>query len=968
MLKPLLIVWLAAEAGAAPAAAPSGYSKALDLYLRGDFAESLAACDGALREKSSYLPLYGLRARVWNTLGNYEAMDSDVQKVLSGFEGSAKGMEEYLAHGSVQVLVGDADTALASFDSARHWEGAVTEALAGRARAWRVRGEPAKALAEFTDVFKYSAEPAPLYRYNRAQAYFELERYDDAVKELTQALKSNRNFYLAYSLLGAALAKKGDFPRAEQAYTRALGLNREHVFAYLGRAATRLARGMEIEAFQDFTEAASVRPYDATVYLNRAEAYYRRGNRDEALADYRKALGLDLRDPDAAALIADRFSYFLLWGEAYRAVSRAYELRPSGKLLIRKAQILESMKRRNEAIEYLNAAVAKEPGLAEAWIARGQLHSRKNEDADALSDFNQAIKVAPKNVDALLARGSFFARTGKPNAAMDDFNAAANIAPTNAEAFNNRGALQANAFFELDKAEKDINQAVALKPKDPGYRFNLGVVELKRRDYAKALEAFNEAMRLKGPPARILQYRAEVRSLLGDQARAMQDVQSAIEKEPNSAALHDVLGMIRMRGRDFEVAMQDFEQAMKIDSDYAAARLHYGLALANLGKLKRARSQIDEATDTDKSNKEAWTELCHVRRLMKDASDAVKDCSRAMEIDPVYAPAYFHRGLSFLAVKQNFKAVEDLDRAVRLGFKRPESYLALSIAHAAARQFRQAHNAYLESLRVDPNAHTPELLFGLERGDKEDYYNALSELESMTDTDNSDPYIYLVRGDAHHNAGRYDRAVQEYTKAMEINGLLAEAYAARAVALIDQDALDAAQQDLLRAIELDSKDPGAYVRLVVLHGIQGRYAEALKRAEKAVALDPDWVEGRLRMANIFYFLRDYKKAVDQYRKAVELDSANPAAHNGLGLGYFALKDYDKSVGSFSAAITLYPKSDRYYKNRGSAYAAKGEYANAAADFKNAGLVNSDPEQVENYSVLVREAETQAAAAEANSVQ
>ena len=288
-------------------------------------------------------------------------------------------------------------------------------------------------------------------------------------------------------------------------------------------------------------------------------------------------------------------------------------------------------------------------------------------------------------------------------------------------------------------------------------------------------------------------------------------------------------------------------------------------------------------------------------------------------------------------------ALEDLDAAWKLGTRRPEGLVAEAIAQAAARRYRQAHEAYLRALDLDPYS----------RG--ADFAAFVGELQDRLQEDSRDPFAVVVWGDGLYSAGKYDKAVVEYTKALQLVGSVPDVYAARAMALAAEDSLDSAQEDLLQAVELAPGRAELRVRLAVVLTEGGNDRAALAQLAKVLAKDPADAQARLRAGNARYFLRDYDGALREYQAAVDAAPLDPNAHNGVGLALLALKRGEDAVESFSRAAALGPWGDRFLKNRGSAWTSLGRYANAAADFAAAARVSADPARAEECRRLAEEA-------------
>jgi tetratricopeptide (TPR) repeat protein len=319
--------------------------------------------------------------------------------------------------------------------------------------------------------------------------------------------------------------------------------------------------------------------------------------------------------------------------------------------------------------------------------------------------------------------------------------------------------------------------------------------------------------------------------------------------------------------------------------------------------------------------------------------------------------------LAYLAQRHANLAVSDLENAARLGAaRRAEGLLGLSLAHAAERQYKEAHTAYIAAVSVDPSVRSFRAGFAPPRGDADDYLTALGELSELRAPSGSDPYAFIVRGDGQHNAGQYDKAILDYTKAVQADGALTEGYIGRANCLFAQESYDAANRDFKRAIETNDSSAQARLRLATLLTARKDYPAALDEVLTTIKLDPKNSEAYLRGGNIRYFEGNYARALQNYELAAKQDPKSAAAYNAQGLAYFAMQQYPEAIDYFSRAIAINPAIDRYYKNRASAYAGLRDFANAAAELRVASLVNSDPAEAAEYQRLIQDAETRIAAA------
>ena len=436
-------------------------SEAEVLYRRGEFKEAMRSVNAALEGDSRLGAAYELRARLWHAAADASRQKADSARALEllGVGTGSLAVDELVAQGGAQLLLGHVDKALESFNAALKGDKKTSAALYARSRVWREKADLPKAIADIDEALKLEPK-IPLWLYSRGRARFDKGEDAKAITDLTSALRANKNFTLAFALIGSAMARSGDFKRAAKAYDRAIGLDPEYVYAYLGRAALKLRLGDEPGALKDFEEAVRADAQDYAPYYNRGELHWRGGRREQALSDYRNAMTSPKLTPEASLAIGDRYLSLQLWKDAIAAYGRARELGSTVPALLRRARALESDRDPKRALADLDEAVKSEPDNAPLLAARGSLLSRMGSDAAALGDFNRALRQAPTDAEILVARASFYAHVEKPSLALEDFTKAINADPKYAEAYNGRGALYVNALAEPDKALRDVMKAV----------------------------------------------------------------------------------------------------------------------------------------------------------------------------------------------------------------------------------------------------------------------------------------------------------------------------------------------------------------------------------------------------------------------------------------------------------------------------------------------------------------------------
>lgn len=118
--------------------------------------------------------------------------------------------------------------------------------------------------------------------------YFEIGRYDLAIKEINRQLQMHPNdpmSYVPYNDRGEAYRLKGQLDLAIADYNKAIAINPKFARAYSNRGIAYRFKGDFDQAISDYDKALEIEPTFAQFYANRAVAYYYKGKYDKAWDD-----------------------------------------------------------------------------------------------------------------------------------------------------------------------------------------------------------------------------------------------------------------------------------------------------------------------------------------------------------------------------------------------------------------------------------------------------------------------------------------------------------------------------------------------------------------------------------------------------------------------------------------------------------------------------------------------------------
>jgi len=116
-------------------------------------------------------------------------------------------------------------------------------------------------------------------------------------------------------------------------------------------------------------------------------------------------------------------------------------------------------------------------------------------------------------------------------------------------------------------------------------------------------------------------------------------------------------------------AIQDFDQAIRLNPNYAEAFGNRGSAYYQKGNYDRAIQDFDQAIRLDPNDAEMYNNRATAYYQKGITDRAIQDFSQAISLDPNFAYALFNRGELYLTKQDCARAMQDLDKAKQLNRK-----------------------------------------------------------------------------------------------------------------------------------------------------------------------------------------------------------------------------------------------------------------------------------------------------------
>ena len=162
------------------------------------------------------------------------------------------------------------------------------------------------------------------------------------------------------------------------------------------------------------------------------------------------------------------------------------------------------------------------------------------------------------------------------------------------------------------------------------------------------------------------------------------------------------------------------------------------------------------------------------------------------------------------------------------------------------------------------------------------FQKAESEILKVIDQ-NKDPEIFYLWGNILKSLGKYEKAIEAFSKAIKEN----------------------------------PKYSQAYNNLANTEKILGRKIDAIENYKKAIKVNSENVEAYYNLANLFRQNKQYRLAISYYQNSLKINPYLVQSMNNIGLIYLSTGEFDKANKYFIEAI----KNDEFYSEAYKNYAS-----------------------------------------------
>lgn len=366
--------------------------------------------------------------------------------------------------------------------------------------------------------------------------------------------------------------------------------------------------------------------------------------------------------------------------------------------------------------------------------------------------------------------------------------------------------------------------------KDADFYFLRAKSRTGNMQFKQAREDIEKALEMEPNFPEALGHKSIIQLNDGHADKAIETATRAIEKQED-AELYYARGAAYTATGQFEKAIQDLDTAMVLTSDKAEYYIARGEVENRLKRYKQAMNDFTRAIELEPESPRPYLGRGGLYLMTGERVKARQDFDRCLEIDPNFALAYLRRAKLWEMDGKIDKSVEDYRKASEAMPRSDEAWFGRTMAEMAGSNYEQAEQSARHLLKISNHtnrAHKVMATVLAARGKREE---AIKHFSLALEFNSRDVESMYLRGSTYAYMKKFDEAINDFDRAIEILPDYLDPYLSKANVLVVQRKHDDA---FALFADLLIKDPNNYIVLQhrsELYKALGKFDEAMADLE-----------------------------------------------------------------------------------------------------------------------------------------
>jgi tetratricopeptide (TPR) repeat protein len=357
------------------------------------------------------------------------------------------------------------------------------------------------------------------------------------------------------------------------------------------------------------------------------------------------------------------------------------------------------------------------------------------------------------------------------------------------------------AAKDYAQARSSFKIAIEWNPKLAIAHSGMAQICTQIQDYEGALVAWDLAIGLDATQLDFYYQRALVHKVFKDYYQVLADCKYILDRDPEHSAARWLNAVALVKTENYQVALQNLERHLKAYPQDPNGYCYQGICSERLDKLSQALASLDRAialqsnqpvfhqargrtrkklgdlqgaladfniTLDRKPQAAVYDDRAEVHRCLGDRVAALKDCDRAIELNPKFIEAYFRRGLTYTELGNLELALANYSTTIDLNPEHVNAHIQRSWTYFRQQDYRRTKQDCQTVKTLEPSCFWAYYLLGVVDSFADLKHNALKNFSKAIEISPNYVSARYHRGIVYHQMGDIRKAMADFEQARSI--------------------------------------------------------------------------------------------------------------------------------------------------------------------------------------------------------
>lgn len=262
--------------------------------------------------------------------------------------------------------------------------------------------------------------------------------------------------------------------------------------------------------------------------------------------------------------------------------------------------------------------------------------------------------------------------------------------------------------------------------------------------------------------------RAKALRALEEDSLALNDFKQAIVLDSTKAAYFSAIGELLFEHKDVDGSVQWFKRAIQLDPKDPVAHLKFAKMLMFIADNQQAFSEINTVLRQDPYNSEAYFLKGLVYKNMNDTAKAISSFQTSVQVDPGYQPSILQLALIY-AAKNDSLALRYFDNAFAADTTQLVALYGKALFYQDHNQPEKAKAVYKKCILHNPQYADAFFNTGWILMHQDSLEKAAKQFDFVTKIEPTNAEAYYNRGLCYELLKRNAEAINNYKQAIEFD-------------------------------------------------------------------------------------------------------------------------------------------------------------------------------------------------------